>query len=396
MAVLLVTLISCFSLSRPHELFAQTVDELRAELEAKKNTLRSAEERIKKFREEIQLKRREALSLEDQISIIDDNINDLNLSIEQTVAEIAATEAEIQAVQGEIAIKEEEIVHQKNVLAEYIRSLYALNQQSSVAVFLKYESFSAAITEAATYEELQDRGQQVLLEVKRLRDELASKQAELTEIKEGLGRLQSRQEQQQATLATARESKERILNLTKEQEGEFRRLLAEAQSTHQSAEAEIGRLDEMIREELRKQGINNLPSIGVLSWPVQPIFGVSCEFHCSGYPYAYLIGPHSGMDIPTNVGTPILAPADGYVARVRDSGGPGYSYILLLHGDKISTVYGHVSGFAVGEGTMVSRGMVIGYTGGAPGSRGAGLSSGPHLHLEVRIDNVPTNPRNFL
>jgi len=375
---------------------AQTVDELRHDLESTKDTLRSAEERIRKFKEDIQIKKQEARSLQDQISVIEEKYRGLSLVIEQTSAEIANTEAEIEAVQKDIEVTEVEIARQKTILAEYIRSLYAFDQQSSVALFLKYATFSAAITEAATYEEMQTRGQEVLQEVKRLRQEMREKQTALEGFRTGLTQLQQRQEAQQATLASAKQSKERVLDLTKEQESEFQRLLAEAQRTHQSAEAEIGRLDAMIREELRKQGIGNLPSVGVLSWPVQPIFGVSCEFHCAGYPYAYLIGPHAGMDIPTNVGTPILAPADGYVARVRDSGGPGYSYILLLHGNKVSTVFGHVSGFAVGEGQMVSRGSVIGYSGGAPGTHGAGLSSGPHLHFEVRVDNAPVNPRQYL
>ncbi|MEX2054729.1 MAG: M23 family metallopeptidase, partial [Candidatus Andersenbacteria bacterium] len=64
--------------------------------------------------------------------------------------------------------------------------------------------------------------------------------------------------------------------------------------------------------------------------------------------------------------------------------------------DNISTVYGHVSGFAVNEGQVVTRGTTIGYTGGAPGTRGAGLSSGPHLHFEVRVNNAHVNPRKYL
>jgi len=102
------------------------------------------------------------------------------------------------------------------------------------------------------------------------------------------------------------------------------------------------------------------------------------------------------MDIPVSVGTPVRAPAEGYVARVRDAKGPGYSYILLIHGDNVSTVFGHLSGFAVNEGDIVTRGSVIGYSGGAPGMNGAGLSSGPHLHFEVRENNRAVNPRRYL
>lgn len=375
---------------------ADTVEELRENLRSKKESILDVERRIEKFKEDIQLKKREARSLEDQIGIIEDNITQLTLSIDKTVAEIEATNAEIEAVENDITIKEAEIAHQKELLTEYLRSLYALNQQSSITVFLKYSTFSEAVNEAATLEELQARGQATLVAIKQLREELEQKRAQLLDFKQTLEKLRERQEQQQTALVTNMESKERILKLTRSQEEEFQRLLGEAKKAHDAAESEIRLLDKKIREELRRRGISRLPAVGIFDWPIQPNMGISCEFNCVDYPYAYLIGPHSGMDIPTNVGTPVEAPADGYVARVHDAGGPGYNYILLLHGDNISSVFGHLSGFAVKEGDMVTRGTVIGYTGGALGTAGAGLSTGPHLHFEVRQNNVPINPRKYL
>lgn len=374
----------------------QTLDELKQELEARRQTLKGAEQRISKFREELQLKRREAKTLEEQIAIIDDNIQQLELTIEQTAAEIDTVRVEIQATEKEIEQREQEITEQKKLLAEYLRSLYALNQQSKVAIFLKYTSFSEAVQEAATFEELQDRSRETLRRIKQLKEELEQRKSDLESYQSTLETLRRRQEQQQATLTTTKASKENVLSLTRKQEGQFQQLLREAQAAHKAAEVEIRQLDAAIREELRKQGARQLPSVGQMAWPVEPIFGISCGFHCPGYPYAYLIGPHSGVDIPTYVGTPIAAAADGYVARTHDAGGPGYSYILLLHGDQVSTVYGHVSGFAVKEGQMVTKGTTVGYSGGAPGMRGAGLSTGPHVHFEVRVNNTPINPMQYL
>lgn len=375
---------------------AETVEELRLELDGKRKSLKATEEKIKQFQQTVQQKKKEARTLEDQIVLIDENVEVIELTITRTLQEIDATNTEVEATKQDIAIKEQEIEHQKELLAELLRSIHVLDQQSTVAVFLKYETFSQAISETATLEELQGRGQQTLVDIKKLHNELVTKQRELEDFKESLEALKKRQEEQQKTLQAQRDSKERILTLTNQQEAQYRGLLSQAQAAHKAAEAAIHDLDAKIREELKKQGIGNLPSVGQLSWPVNPIFGVSCGFHCAGYPYAYLIGPHSGIDIPTYVGTPIKAPADGYVARTFDSGGSGYSYILLIHGEEISTVFGHVSGFAVNEGQLITRGTIIGYTGGAPGMRGAGLSSGPHLHFEVRKNNMPTNPASYL
>ena len=376
--------------------YAEDIDELREELDSRKETLRDAETRIKKFKEEIQLKKTEARSLEDQIDIIEDNISQIELSITETIAEVETTALEIEVVELEIEEKNGEVKHQKELLSEYIRLIYTQNQQSSVAIFLKYTSFSEAINEASTLQDLQERSHAVLQKIKKLKEQLEEKRADLNEFRDALERLQERQEGQQATLSANRESKEYMLSMTKEQELKYKELLEQSKQAHQQAESEIKRLDIKIREELKRQGINKLPSVGVFDWPINPIFGISCEFRCSGYPYAYLIGPHSAIDMPTYVGTPVLAPADGYVARVQNVSGPGYNYLLLLHGDNVSTVYGHLSGFAVSEGEMVSRGSIIGYTGGAPGTNGSGLSTGPHLHFEVRVNNIPINPREYL
>lgn len=380
----------------PGFVFAKTVEELRAELDDKRDALKSTQEKIEEFKDSIQTKKQEARTLEDQIGLIDDSITEIELTLDQTLAEIDATDVEIESVEQDIKQKEEEISAQKKLLAEYLRSIHDFDQQSNVAVFLKYDTFSEALTESETLLELQSRGQQTLNTIQQLHEDLLTKRRELQDFRDTLNELKQRQVHQQETLQTQKDSKQRILELTNAQESQYQDLLLEAQRSQKEAESAIKDLDSRIREELRKQGIGALPSVGVFDWPIDPIFGVACEFHCTGYPYAYLIGPHSGMDIPTYVGTPIKAPADGYVARVHDSGGTGYSYIMLIHGDNLSTIYGHVSGFAVNEGQLVTRGTVIGYTGGAAGAHGSGLSTGPHLHFEVRENNIPVNPRKYL
>jgi len=98
---------------------------------------------------------------------------------------------------------------------------------------------------------------------------------------------------------------------------------------------------------------------------------------------------HSGVDIGTSYGTPIIAPADGIVTLTDTLGGYGKA-IMIEHGNGISTRYGHLSGFAVTAGQRVHRGDVIGYVGES------GRSTGPHLHYEVRINDVPVNPYKYL
>ena len=98
---------------------------------------------------------------------------------------------------------------------------------------------------------------------------------------------------------------------------------------------------------------------------------------------------HAGIDIESPTGTPVRATADGDVAAAAMVAGYGRQ-IVLDHGHDVATVYGHLSSIAVMTGQHVLRGQVIGSVGQS------GRATGPHLHYEVRIHNVPVNPHKYL
>ncbi len=98
---------------------------------------------------------------------------------------------------------------------------------------------------------------------------------------------------------------------------------------------------------------------------------------------------HSGIDICAPYGTPVRAAADGDVTGAPLGTGYGRG-IVLDHGHDVLTVYGHLSAIAVLPGQHVMRGQVIGYVGES------GRATGPHLHYEVRVHNVPVNPHKYL
>jgi len=98
---------------------------------------------------------------------------------------------------------------------------------------------------------------------------------------------------------------------------------------------------------------------------------------------------HSGVDIGALYGQPIVAPADGSVEFADFMGGYGRA-VILDHGHGITTRYGHLASFAVFPGQHLHRGDTIGYVGAS------GRSTGPHLHYEVRINDVPVNPHKYL
>jgi murein DD-endopeptidase MepM/ murein hydrolase activator NlpD len=129
------------------------------------------------------------------------------------------------------------------------------------------------------------------------------------------------------------------------------------------------------------------PSVGVtippsaVRWPVND--RVTSEY-----------GPrwgriHEGIDIAGRHGAPIHAAETGWVAHAGWIGGYGNT-LVMDHGGGMTTLYGHMDGFAVSAGQTISIGQVIGYVGNS------GFSQGPHLHFEIRVAGAPVNPRKYL
>lgn len=106
------------------------------------------------------------------------------------------------------------------------------------------------------------------------------------------------------------------------------------------------------------------------------------------HPILNTIRAHQGVDYAAPSGTPVRAPGDGKVMFRGRKGGYGNA-LILKHPGGITTLYGHLSGFArsAREGQRITQGQVIGYVGAT------GLATAPHLHYEYRINGVAMNPR---
>ena len=118
-----------------------------------------------------------------------------------------------------------------------------------------------------------------------------------------------------------------------------------------------------------------------LRWPVQDSRTV-----WKGNPYGIINGKlHSGIDIPADQGAVILAAADGTVTETGFDAARG-NYLVLDHGDGLTTLYAHCRNVDVKEGDTVKVGEMVAAVGST------GMSTGPHLHFEVRQDGEAQNP----
>ncbi len=149
----------------------------------------------------------------------------------------------------------------------------------------------------------------------------------------------------------------------------------------QSIESNLIEPPQLLRERQRAHGLDPVHHAAA-GW-ISSVYGHRDD------PFTGAWVMHWGLDISTNIGNPIMATADGIVIKVETDRYLGKN-VTISHGNGYTTVYGHMSNFAVKAGQKVKRRDIIGYIGQT------GKAAGPHVHYEVFKDGKRVDPRNFL
>ena len=191
-------------------------------------------------------------------------------------------------------------------------------------------------------------------------------------------------------------AKQNLLVQTKSSEAKYQVLLSSLKQQYQVTEGEVRAFEDRVRKKLQQQDKISDGGSVLMTWPVISRY-ISSYFHDIDYPYRNVF-EHSGLDIRAAQGTPVRAVSSGYVARARTCTlASCYAYVLLIHTGSLSTLYGHMSEIIVINDQFVNKGDIIGYSGGRPGTVGAGpFVTGSHLHFEVRLNGIPVNPLGYI
>lgn len=375
----------------------QEVFDLNDQITKKREAIEKLQKQADLYKKNIELKQNQAATLENQIAIMDTRVKELNTETAATTVEIEETDLELANIEHELDTRASEIGSTKTSLASHVRQLDQATLRSPLQIFFTEETLSKFLTQIQSIDQIQRDTLGALKKIEDLKARLEGTHTAFGEKQKTLEHLQDRLAIQRQEIAEQRELKDRVLGDTKKTESLFQSLLSQLRAEQQGIDAEISNLERTIRERLELIDSKYQASDGkvIFSWPVEPARGISAYFHDPSYPFRNVF-EHPAIDIRASQGTAIKAAAPGYVARAHN-GGLGYSYVMIIHPGGYATVYGHVSRILVKEDTYIDRGEVIALSGGAPGTSGAGkLTTGPHLHFEIRVNGIPVNPFEYL
>ena len=347
------------------------IDQKEAEKNQALNDKKEAEAALAEGKARISQLTSEIKALDSKIYTAQVEINDLN-------KEINATKEEITAALERLAAKEEEVEIQNAALNQRLRAMYKNGNAGMFSVLLGSTSMSDLLTNMDMVERIYQSDQD-LLSV--LQDQYAEIDAEKQVLQELKDKLVAQQDEVKARKEALEKDQRDAEAKRKQVEASNAELTKQIDAFNQEAKA--------LEAEILKLQSEKAYAGGGMIWPSAASRRITSPFGNRLHPILKIYKFHSGIDIGASYGTNILAANSGTVIKAGYNSSYGYM-VMIDHGGGIVTLYAHSSKLLVSTGDTVKKGQTIALIGST------GMSTGPHLHFEVRVNGVYKNPLDYV
>ncbi len=362
---------------------ASAPEELQKAIEEKSKTLEGINQQIQLTQDSLRTTSSKSKSLGNEIKKIDYTINQLALGIKSSEVKIDKYKLEIEALSYDIEKKEEDIDIKREAIVRFLQELQEKQREGALMVFLKNKTLAKSLAETENVVSLNNGLDKKVQELKEIKAILDDQRLEASDRKTKIELENKNLKNQKYIVEDQKQDRATLLTQTKEQEKSYQKQLAELEKQQNELADQIDDIEERLRKEFN---ISLLPSkrSGVFAWPIATLDrgGVGrISQHFGEKSRLYRGKPHNGLDIAAPTGTPVYAAASGKVTHVDSNDRSRWqkyqygNYVLIEHGNFLSTLYAHLSRSVVFDGQNVERGQLIGYSGST------GYSTGPHLHF---------------
>lgn len=373
--------------------FAQTTedfDQLQEEITQRKAAIDDINRKLDEYKKKIKEYAGKSASLMNDLALIENQTAMAELDIAATQAEIEQQNLELAGLEDKIRTETTHLDEQRAMLRAMLFSLNQHEDTGLVTALFGSETFHEAFDTIAQLESVNASLQRSLDATKQVRMNLESDRGEHEEKLSRLIALESQLGERVHKLEMQANAKGVLVAQTSSSEAEYRTLMSELRQEQSAIASQIASLQNAVQ--LKIEDADLVGDASVVTWPLTGI--ITTAFHDPTYPFRHLF-EHGAIDIAVPLGTSVEAAAPGYVAWVKTGTQYG-NYVMIIHANGMATLYAHLMRMDVAPDQFVTRGQQIGLSGGKPGMQGAGLSTGPHLHFEVRKNGIPVDPMKYL
>ena len=370
--VIIITTLSCFFFSPINK--AETLEEQRTQVQEKRG---KAEEKLEYVTEELSYSLVKIQEMDDKIREAENEIATMESQLEELQKEITETEESLKIVQ-------ENYNKNKRLMENRLVAMYENGEISYLDLLLHSASLVEFLSNYYMAQEIMQSDNEILKTIEKEKVEIETKKEKIDREKTQLKLLKVKQEQTRIIMENNKVILENAkLELTDEE--------TELQQKIQEYKDEEARIEFLIQEAANSYEYTGEYTGGVMLWPVAKSGTyITSSYGARTHPIQGVTKFHTGLDIGNaGFGAPVIAAADGIVTLASYYGGYG-NCVMINHGNGVSTLYGHGQKILTEVGKEVKKGDVIMEVGST------GVSTGPHLHFEVRVNGQHTSPIPYL
>ncbi len=363
-----------FSTVMPAAVHATSDTELK-KIQAEQKKIKDQLNQVNKTKKQNESKQKDIVkkinSIEGQIDTIENQIDGLG-------KDIGKAEEDITVKSVELKIAENNIINKKDVLNARLRVMYKTGNVGYLEVLLGSSDFGDLMTRIDTVRKIYEHDTNMV-------QFLTDQRNIIQQTKKDLEVYQNRLEQK----VDEKEAAQANLNIKVGELGTAKQQLA---ADHKALEAQEDALQaeaDKITKILASMKATQKYVGGTMAWPVPASSKITSPFGSRIHPILKTKKMHTGIDISVKTGNNVIAAQSGTVIHSGWLGGYGKT-LIVDHGGGIATLYAHNSSLLVSEGGKVTQGQGIAKSGNT------GLSTGPHVHFEVRVNGQYVDPMKYV
>lgn len=340
-----------------------------------------ADNEEKQVDKKLEVNRAEQASLHERIKSLDSKVLEIEKEIEESNSKIETLNVEIEKNQEEIKKLQENINKNEELLGQRLKVINDNYSMGYIKVILSSTSLSDFFNNIFIVQEVVEQDKKILKELDENKIEIEDKEQSLNDKKAEQEDLQEILEQNNETVQADKSELEALKRELESEEEDLQNELERiaAENAAQNAEQNQSNADDSLSGQVISSG----------SWPVPGYSRISSPYGYRTHPVLNTQKMHTGIDIPAPTGTPVVSVDGGRVIYSGVQGSYGNT-VMVDHGNGKVSLYAHNSQLLVSVGQTVQKGQAIAKIGST------GMSTGPHLHFEIRINGKHTNPVPYI
>lgn len=341
------------------------------ESEKKLNQVNSS---IKEKKQKIDVINKSKEELNSQLKNIDSQLSSTTKTLAELNEKIGSINSKVKDTEKQLKVKEAELLKERIAFKERARVMYINGSTAYLEILLSADDFSDLIGRVECIKTIMDYDNKLIVNMEKNKKIVETKKNEYETQRKQAVTLKQKHDDEAKVLQVKASEKKNIMSVLEKDKSSYEKMVAEE-------EAQSGNIAAMIKKMKQQQSNNNVqqgvrPSTGKYSCVTGSGYGITSPYGWRIHPVLGTKRFHSGIDIGVPMGTSVYALSDGVVVYSGEMSGYG-NVVMINHGNIIS-LYAHNSALLVSEGQAVKGGQRITYSGNT------GLSSGPHLHFEIR------------